>query len=228
MALVAVFVAFSTHSAVLVYSEDFESGASGWAGRDGIMSVSHQFGVGSPPSGAMQSSFDSQAFPTSQTDAFRINSGPNFVGDYTSFGAQGITRISFDLFAVNVLPSDLMLRILSGADTFFYQFSLGSMPLNTWTEFSVFLNYGHGWVGPSEAAFDSALTSVDQLDVQLSRSGTSAQTFYLDNVTTWTGDIPEPPVIPEANTALLLLFGLALLRRVRNTYLAGMRSIEAA
>ncbi len=222
------FAMMSAHSAVLVYVEDFESGPNGWAGRDGIMSVSHQFGVGSPPSGAMQGSFDSQSFPISQTDAFRINTGGNFVGDYTSFGAQGITRISFDLFAVNALPSDVMLRLNSGSDTFFYQFSLGSMSLNTWTPFSVFLSYDFGWVGSSAPAFDSALTSVNQLDVQLTRSGTSSQTFYLDNVTTWTGEIPDPPLIPEANTALFLLFGMALLLRFRNTYLYRLKSTEVA
>ena len=177
----------------------------------------------------MQGSFDSQAFPIGQTDAFSISSGGNFVGDYTSYGAQGLTRISFDLFAVNVLPSDLMLRLVSGAGTFFYQFSLGPMSLNTWTPFSVFLSYDLGWVGPSATAFDNVLTSVNQLDVQVSRSGTSAQTFYLDNVTTWSGDIPgPPPVIPEANTILLLLFGMILLLRFRNTHRDRMRLTEAA
>ena len=218
-ALVLACLVRSAAMGAVVYTEDFSGGANGWGDRDaGEMGVSHQGSVGSPASAAMQGLFGASVLP--QTDAFTINSGANFVGNYTTYGA-GLTQIKFDLYADNVLPSDLFIRIINGSDTFSYQYSLASLALDTWTTFTVDLDFTTGWSGPSLAAFNAALTSVDQLDIQLTRNGNSSQLFYLDNVQTLDtplngggggggGSVPEP-----GSGILVMCFAALLYGRTR-------------
>ena len=201
--------------AAVVYTELFTAGANGWGDRDaGEMSVSHQASVGSPASAAMQGQFSASVLP--MTDAFRIASGSDFVGNYTTYG-NGLTSIAFDLYADNVVPSDLFLRLVDGSNIYSYQLSLGSFSVDTWTTFSVELDYTYGWLGPGGATgFNTALTSVDALEIQLTRNGSSSQLYYLDNVQTLDdplsgggGDgsaVPEPSsLIFVALAALLVL-----------------------
>lgn len=203
-------------SASVVYTETFTDGNDGWIDRDsGEMSVSHQASVGSPSSAAMQGSFGASPLP--MTDAFTINSGSDFVGDYTSYG-NGLTQISFDLYAETVLPSDLFIILVDGANTFTYQFNLGSMMVDSWTTFTVDLDWNAGWNGASEAAFDLALTSVDQLEIQLTRNGSGSQLFYLDDITTYDSDSGggeegggSGSAVPEPGTGLMILGGMMLL-----------------
>jgi len=190
--------------AAIVYVEDFEPDANGWGDRDaGEMGVSHDAG-----NDWMVGAFGTSFLP--MTDAFRISSGANFVGDYTTYG-NGLTQISFELQSVNFVPSDLFIRIIDGANTFSYQFNpLGVGSFDTYT---VNLDWSFGWVGLSEAAFNTALTSVDALEIQITRNGSSAQSYYLDNVTTYDTDIGDPggPMsIPEPKTfSLFVLAALA-------------------
>lgn len=208
------------HGAVVMV-ETFSSGNNGWVDRDaGEMAVSHQASVGSPASAAMQGSFGAQGVALPQTDAWRIFTGSDFIGNYTTMGTGGIplTQIQFDLFADNVLPSDVFIRLMSGADTFSYQFSLGSLSVDAWTTFSVNLAWSYGWMGTSESAFNSALANVTQLDIQLTRSGTGSQLYYLDNVTTRDDPIiieGGGSAIPEPSKAGLMLFGAALVAFLR-------------
>ena len=211
-------LATAAPGAILV-TETFEGGAAGWEDRDvgSGMTVSHQGSVGVPASGAMQGTFAAQGmFPIPETDAFMIDSGGNFLGSYA-----GLTGFTLDLYAEDVLPSDVAVRIWSGLDVFFYTLSLGSMAIDDWTTFTVPLTYSFGWEG-GEAAFNSALANVTQVEVQLTRSGTGSQSYYLDNFGTTTQDFGDPggeSAIPEPSTLLLVAYfggALALRRRWRN------------
>lgn len=187
----------------MLYLEDFDPDAGGWVDRDaGDMTVSHNAG------NYMVGAFGATFLP--QADAFRIASGSNFLGDYVT---PGLTQLRFDFYAVNVLPSDLFIRIIDGANIFSFQFN----PINvgSWETFTVDLAWSYGWLGLSEAAFNTALTSVDMIDIQVSRSGTGAQSYYLDNVQTLDTDIGDPgapdSAIPEPTTVSLFMVVGALM-----------------
>lgn len=216
ISLITMLTASAAFGAV-VYTENFTGGANGWGDRDsGEMTVSHQASVGVPASAAMQGSFASQGVNIPQTDAFRISSGADFVGNYTTKG-NGLTQIQFDLYADDIVPSDLFIRLIDGSNTFSYQFNLGSFAINTWTTFSINLTWSAGWSGLSEGAFNTALTSVDALEIQLTRNNTGAQLYYLDNITTLDTDLGGGgggSAVPEPGTGLLFL-GFATLLYVR-------------
>jgi hypothetical protein len=196
-------VAMAASGAVLTI-EEFDAGANGWGDRDpGEMTVSHDAG-----NEWMVGSFGPTFLP--QIDAFVINSGTDFLGDYVT---PGLTQIAFDLFAVNVLPSDLFIKIIDGANVFSYQIT----PINamSWETYTVNLLWSAGWIGLNEAAFNSALTSVDSIEIQLTRNGVGSQSYYLDNIQTLDtelGDPGAPGSIPEPNTLhQVLLFALFVL-----------------
>lgn len=225
LACATLFVVPVAARAAVVYLEDFSSGANGWGDRDsGKIAVSHELSVGSPAHAAMQGEFASQGFPIPQTDAFSISSGVNFVGDYTSYG-NGLTQIAFDLYSENLLPSDLFIRLISGANTFTYQFNLSGSPVDSWNTYSVNLTWGSGWSGIGQAAFNSALTSVSALEIQLTRNGTGAQAYYLGNIQTLDGDLPPGPgggggdAVPEPSQGLLYLGFMLLLALGRRRFL---------
>jgi hypothetical protein len=193
--------------AAILYLEDFDPNPSNWVTRDGEMTVSHD------PGNFMVGSFGASFLP--QSDAFRIASG-NFIGDYTSGTMDHpLTQISFDLVAVNVLPSDLFIRIIGGANTFTYQFS----PISMSATYVVNLAWSFGWSGLSESAFNAALASVDALEIQIGRSGSLAQNYYLDNVQTLNTDIGGggggDTVIPEPTTVSMFVFALGFLFGMR-------------
>lgn len=226
--LAIVCLAASARAAV-VYVEDFSTGANGWGDRDpGEMSVSYASSVGSPAYSAMQGAFASQAFPIPQTDAFRIDSGGNFVGNYTAIG-NGLTQLSFDLYAEDVLPSDLFIRLISGADVFSYQFSLAGVSVDSWHTYSVNLAWSYGWNGIGQSAFNAALSSIDALEIELTRSGTGAQLYYLTNFKTFDDDLP-PDVGPGAGNAIpepgqgLLYLGFVVMAALGRRFKARMKA----
>lgn len=200
--------------AAILHLEDFSSDV-GVTDRDDIMTVGHD-GVNDRMSG----SFAFQAFSSPQVDAFVINSAP-FVGDYVT---PGLTQIRFQMFAVNILPSDLFIRIIDGANVFSYQFNPIAGMLNDWETFTVNLAWSFGWGGPSEAAFNAALNSVDQIEIQLTRNTGVAQEFRLDNFQTLDTDLGGedpgggPSAVPEPTTMSMLIFilmiGMMLRRRL--------------
>lgn len=188
--------------AAVLYTETFEGGANGWTGAGGAMTVTHQGSVGSPASGAMQGMFDAQGlFPIPQTDSFMIDSGTDFLGSYNT-----LTGFTFDLFAESVLPSDLSVRIWSGANVFFYAVSLALMNPGAWTTFEVPLTYSAGWQDGGEVGFLNALDNVTRVDVQLTRNGTGEQYFYLDNFGTLNTGIGGGggSAVPEPSTGLMM------------------------
>ncbi len=186
-----------------MYLEEFNVNAAGWGDRDaGEMSVSYD-ATNDRMVGSFAVSF------LSMSDAFRITSG-NFMGNYVT---PGLTQISFDLVAANILPSDLFLRIFSGSDLFTYQFN----PVSLSATYVVNLDWSAGWNGLSEAAFNAALTSVTALEIQIARNGSGAQSYYLDNVQTLDTDlgggdgssaVPEPTMVSMFVLAVAVFSGL--------------------
>jgi hypothetical protein len=207
----------SSVDAAVLYVEDFDPNIAGWTGRDGEMTVSHD-AVNYWVAGSFAASF------LPQDDAFRIDTGTDFLGNYTSGSANHpLTQISFDFYAANVLPSDLFMRIIDGVNTFSYQFTPLNGALMNWKTFTVNLDWSYGWSGLSEAAFNAALTSVDKLEIQIARRGTGAQTFYLDNVRTLNTDIGggEPgDAVPEPSIFGLILIAAFLIGALRRSRIA--------
>ena len=202
------FVGAAVCPGAILYLEDFDPDNNGWVDRDaGEMTVSHDAG-----NLWMVGAFGATFLP--QTDAFRIASGTDFLGDYIT---PGLTQLRFDFYAVNVLPSDLFIRIIDGANIFSFQFN--PLTVGSWETFTVNLAWSYGWLGPSEAAFNAALASVDMIDIQVSRSGSGAQSYYLDNVQTLDTDIGDPggpdSAIPEPTTISLFMVVGALMMYAR-------------
>jgi hypothetical protein len=205
IAVISLLVVHITFGAI-INLEDFNSGANGWTGRDSLMSVSHDNG-----NGWMVGDFGFAFFP--QTDAFRIDTGTDFIGDYVT---PGITQIRFDLYAVNVLPSDLFIRLIDGANVFSYQFSPTQAAGIGFETFVVNLAWSYGWSGLSELAFNNALASVDAIEIQLARNGSSAHSFYLDQFETLDTDLGGggggPSAVPEPTTlSMIMLITIAVL-----------------
>jgi hypothetical protein len=201
---------FPARGAILAL-EEFDAGLNGWTDRDAAeMAVSHDAGnewaVGT---------FGSQFFPTFESDAFRIASGTDFIGDYVT---PGLTQIRFDLYLVNVLPSDLTFRLIDGANVFSYQFASVNN-LMSWQTFTVDLAWAFGWSSSAgESAFNTALASIDAIEIQITRNTIAAQAYYFDNFETLDtpldygggGDsaVPEPTSISLiAATLAVIWFG---------------------
>lgn len=206
---------FSGHlEAAVLHLDDFTSDI-GVTSREGLMTVTYDGG-----NDWMSGSFAFQAFSTPQVDAFVVSSAP-FIGDYVT---PGLTQISFNMFAVDVLPSDLFVRIIDGANVFSYQFNPIAGMFNNWQTFTVNLAWSFGWSGPSEAEFDAALASVDKIEIQISRNTGVAQEYRLDNIQTLNTDIGGPvgesSAVPEPNSISLLVFISIIsmiIRRHRNS-----------
>ena len=201
--------------AAILYTETFDSGANGWADTGNGMTASYN------GDGYMQGVFAAQGlFPIPQTDSFKISSGTNFLGSYNA-----LTAFTFDLYAENVLPSDLALRVWRGTNVYFYAQSLSLMNAGEWTTFTVPLTYSAGWQDGGEVGFLYTLDNVSRVDVQLTRNGTGEQTFYLDNFGTLDtgidpggggGDGENGSMVPEPSTGLMVLFfgaGLFAIRK---------------
>ena len=188
----------------VLYLEEFNVNAAGWGDRDsGEMAVTYD-----ATNDRMVGSFAASFLPMS--DAFRITSG-NFMGDYVT---PGLTQISFNLVAANVLPSDLFIRIFSGSDLFTYQFN----PVNLSDTYVVNLDWNAGWNGLNEAAFNAAITSVTALEIQIGRNGSGAQSYYLDNVQTLDTDLGGGgggSAVPEPNMVSMFVLAVAVFSGLR-------------
>lgn len=216
LAATGLLMAVGPARAAILTLEEFDTGLAGWDERDlAEMAVSWDnvdlWAVGQ---------FGGQVFPTFESDAFRIDSGTDFLGDYVT---PGLTQIRFDLYAEDVLPSDLFIRLVSNTNVFDYQFGAVNN-LDSWQTFTVDLDWSFGWNGAGESAFNSALANVTALEIQVTRSGTGSQSYYLDNVETLDTDIGGGPggpggAVPEPNVITMIapaaVWLAATLRRKR-------------
>lgn len=171
------------------YTETFDDSLGGWQDRDVDlrMTVSYTNNLGNP-GGSMLGRFGSQINPRAETDAF-IATGSvntvNFIGDYL---AAGIELVGFDFNAVNVIPVsarvELTGRIGEIETDYVARFFHNSLiRTNVWHSFRYRLTSpsdGNWSFGTTN--FFKIMTNVVSLQVQISRSGESAQTYLLDNI----------------------------------------------
>ena len=180
------------------------------------MAVSYNGTIGA---GSMQGFFASQDQSSPDSDAFRItssSSGGSFTGDYWT-DVPTFASWSFSFYADNVLASDMIVRFNGDGNTFAYSVFNQVSSIDHWYTVTVPLTYA-GWVGGSGLQFTNALGGVTFIDVQITRNGTGAQTYYLDNFSL---NGPSESgggsggAVPEPSTAGLLLASVAVLRATR-------------
>ncbi len=208
--------ALSCPAAVFVI-EQFDADPN-WVDRDtDEMQVAWNSSFGYLGSGSMQGSFALQTgTPSPETDAMRIintSSGGGFSGNYFSAYPAFLpdtASLTFRFYSDDVLPSDLRIRIGSGAFTFSRSVASQASALDSWQTVTVDLGYA-GWLGGTAAQYSNAFTAVSFIDIQISRSGTNSQSFFVDNFAL-NGDDNNPvdPVdaVPEAATTQFLLLGM--------------------
>ena len=207
-------------SAAVLATENFTGSNAGWVERDpvGGMTYSYNAGFGSGGAGSLQGTFATQALAFVQTDAFRAtnsSSSGSFVGDYAN--ATSYDGFRFDFYADTVLPSDLLVRFRGNGSTFFVSVLPQYNQVGQWHSISVPLSYDFGWIGGSSATFSNALANVSWVEVGFSRSGTSQQSFFMDNFQL-TNDLM---MIPEPGSGLLVFAGFGLImarRRLRRKF----------
>ena len=192
--------------------------AEGWVSRDGELTVG-QINTFGNPGGALQGTFAAGVlFP--QTDSFTVDSvnasgtaGENFLGDYTSVGYwNGWT---FDFYAEDVLPSDLIFRITDGSRTFLYNFADQVTSVGAWQQIRILPDPAK-FVGGSAFQFFDTVDNVTQIDIQITRNGFGEQDFYVDNFGYTGNQIPEPSTlgfIVVGNLLLILRFQMARRRK---------------
>lgn len=213
--LVILFVALVAAGGIargaVLATETFSGSNGGWVDRDPVkMTVSYDSSVGNF-SGSLRGTFATQALAFVQTDAFRAtnsSSGGSFVGNY--YTATNYSGFTFDFLAGTVLPSDLIVRFFGAGQLFSFGVNQQVVGVGSWYNVHVPLAYNAGWLGSSSTAFSNALADVQWVDVQVTRSGTSAQSYWMDNFTLTDGPV-NPLLVPEPGTGLLAVSGLGLL-----------------
>lgn len=162
-------------SAVILIDHDFAADSQNWGDRDaGEMDVNWTGSLGNP-SGSMQGDFADNIF-TPETDAFQLTTG---LGDLTQGGLYDLTQFNFQFYAQDVTPSDLILRFGNGSFTFFTGFTVPG--IGQWYSFSASLASVAGWFGGTQSDFDNTLANTTFIELQVTRSGSDAQTYFFDN-----------------------------------------------
>lgn len=221
--------------AAVFYTETFDSGTAGWTDRDpGELTAGASATVGNP-AGSLRGSFGTQLIPTPQTDALRAGtgaSGGNFAGNYYA-DVAGFTGFKFEFYSTNVLPTDLSVRFGNGTNTFTLAVGYQVPSLGVWYTVGVPLDYSWGWFGGTAAQFSNTLSSVSFVEVQITRNGGTAQSYYVDNFRL----VNELIFVPEPASGLFW-FGWALVfgglrrkltaRRSRSPYALPLRAVGNA
>lgn len=199
--------------AAVLFSDTFDSGNEGWGDRDsGEMAVNWTGGFGNG-AGSMQGDFAAQGVPSPESDAFRLTGLGNL---WTTYSGYSMDSFTFQFYAADVLPVDLIFRINGSGGTFIRSFSGYVTATDFWSPVTVSLGYS-GWLGGTAAAFSNTLGSVNWVDIQVARNGASAQTYYFDNFALngtlggGGGGGGGGSAVPEPNTLLTLsMAGLGL------------------
>lgn len=174
------------------YTETFDSTTAGWQDRDPAeMTVTNDLTTGNP-GGCLRGSFAASGGPPpTDQDAFAATgalAAANFVGDYQ--GAQ-INLVGLDIRAEQVLPSEVLVKLIGNGTTFFRSIRDGLVATGTWYSFAISLSSlsAGGWSGGSADQFRAALTNITAVEIQITRLGTPLQHYLVDNV--YVASLPE-------------------------------------
>ncbi len=159
-----------------VHTETFSGGRMGWTNVGSWVTAG--------TNNALRGQFGSQTFPVPETGSFvatNASSGGAFTGDY---GAAGIQLIGFEFMAQDVLPSSALIRWHGASASYFRSFLSYVTETGVWYRLAVTLSDkdAGGWVGGTEEAFQAGLTNVQWVEISITRSGTAAQRYYMDEV----------------------------------------------
>lgn len=220
-------------NAAVFYTSDFDEGLDGWTQQSGgPMMLDYSSEVGHP-AGSLHGSFAEQTeIPVSETDSFHADSSTAdgaFTGNYW-LDVPGFTSWSFNFYADDVLPSDLIIRFGNGVNTFVYNALPQVSAIDTWYTVNISLSYA-GWFGGSPTMFSNVLNNVTFVEVQFSRNGTEAQDYYLDNFSLngSQGGGNEggggSSAVPEPGSGLLVLAGIGFLS-MRRRYMRMRRDVD--
>ncbi|MBU0677135.1 MAG: hypothetical protein KJ626_03385 [Verrucomicrobia bacterium] len=178
---------------VEVYRETWDSDAAGWADRDsGKMSSVWSASTGQG-AGSLQGSFSSQTVAFPEIDAFRLGasgSGGALTGNYWAHGTPAAW--TFDFLAADTPPSSLLLRFTGAGNSFFRAVDTVGVTVGGWSEVNVPLSSVEEWNSTDGVAFSNALGAVETVDIQIARSGSGAQSYYIDNFSLLVSVVPEP------------------------------------
>jgi hypothetical protein len=209
--------ALPSHAAVIVYEYfDADPQPGDWNTRDGEMLVAWNNTVGQLP-GSMQGTFAEQDEPFFESDAFRVNAAP-WIGNYNTL-YPGYTQFQFDFMAQDILPSTFIFRISDGTTTFIRNLLPQVTSSGSWLSgLSVSLTYDANWVGGSAAQFAGVLANVSFIDLQIGRSGTGEQDYFVDNFYLLDDPINGgggDSVVPEASSVGMLIVGAVMMFTIR-------------
>lgn len=224
---IALLLALAPLKAAVVFIEPFPIDAQSWS-HFSLDSFGHSGGVGNP-AGSLFGTINNPNALLPTLAAFYAGSGASgggFTGDYTDDNRNPAPLIGrpfslqFDFMAADVIPGSLTLVLEGPSSTYFsFGFNLSGMSAGEWNTFAAPLEYSNWWFGGTESQFNAMLASVQSVEIQFNTLGSSAQTYYLDNVLLST-EIIDLTVIPEPLTGQLfamLALCLCFYRRRRIT-----------
>ena len=144
----------------------------------------------SPDGGALAGQYDAQGYAVPETDAFLATTGTSrgiFTGNYRA-GSTAPRAILFDFLPRDVLPSSLLFRLIGryGGTNYVFFTSLTNQvhSAGAWEHLTVPLQYEEGnWAGGASRDFTNALGDVRQIEIRVTRRGTGAQAYAVDNCT---------------------------------------------
>ena len=207
--------ALSCSAAILTF--DFNDGDQGWEGF-GNLSVN-----GSTPPGTLEGSFAAGPPPPSGTFGSPLM-GTRLSG-LSEGGTLGITQVSFAFYAVNVLPSSLLLSFGNDTDGFI----TAAISVASFAE--VIANNvvvtAANWTGATANMLNIVANEDTYFDLLLTAGNESIpQAFALDNFSITLGEITPPSAIPEPGVVNLILFAiiLGLVVRRRLAVSGGLKS----
>ena len=166
-----------TSHAASSYTEHFSTGLAGWVARQGTMSLRGTNGLA-------RATFAAQPVQFPEIDALVASntaSGGAFTGDW---GASDLRLLTIAIRANQVLPSDVTLRLYGVTNSFFRNLTAFIATTGQWhvIRLSAASRSTGRWNGGGDEAFEALLRDVRKLEVQLTRSGTSAQEYDVDLV----------------------------------------------
>ena len=183
-ALLVTGISGRTLYAASLATETFTDTNGGWQGLTNSPMVLTNLTSGGNPGGYLRGSFSAIGIPTPDAGAFVVTgrlASANFIGDYMGVEAH---LLGFDFRANEVVPGVNGLRINIFSGTKFMVRRLNAIVTATGVWYRIRLpllapELG-GWE-ENDLPFSSIMTNVTRLEIEITRNGTGAQTYLLDN-----------------------------------------------